>query len=216
MLSVSLDPSRRVPIYFRKNRDGIITFNFFNVDGSDKDISAIDFELKIFAKEGSTIVVYQPEQVVESPITNSISYTFTANGSNIRAKKYYWQLNIPAQDVTWLNGPAFCHDGEYDDQANNEVSVTVNDGGNAVNITIQVDAGDPGVWTSQGNWDGSTDLFPTTPDPVLKGYLYFNTANSVNLLMPDGGIIPAGAIIVAKVNNPGQVVGNWYFLLSVT
>lgn len=70
------------------------------------------------------------------------------------------------------------------------------------------------AWTVKGNWDGSTNVFPS--GTVLKGYQYFNTANSTTLLMPDGGIIPAGAIIVAKVDSPGQTVGNWYFLLSVT
>jgi hypothetical protein len=33
--------------------------------------------------------------------------------------------------------------------------------------------------------------------------------------MADGGIVPAGAIIVAKIDNP-VTVADWYFLLSVT
>jgi hypothetical protein len=70
-----------------------------------------------------------------------------------------------------------------------------------------------GAWVVKGDWDGSTNVFPNTS--VLKGYQYENTANSTTLLMPDGGIIPAGAIIVAKIDNPGQTVGNWLFLLSV-
>jgi hypothetical protein len=76
-------------------------------------------------------------------------------------------------------------------------------------------AGGSGVdaWTVKGDWDGSTNVFPNTS--VLKGYQYFNTANSTTLLMGDGGIIPAGAIIVANVDNPGQTVANWYFILSV-
>jgi len=76
-------------------------------------------------------------------------------------------------------------------------------------------AGGSGVdaWTVKGNWDASTNLFPS--GTILKGYQYFNTANSTTLLMGDGGIIPAGAIIVANVDNPGQTVANWYFILSV-
>ena len=70
-----------------------------------------------------------------------------------------------------------------------------------------------GAWIVKGNWDGSTNVFPNVS--VKKGYQYFNTANTTTLLMPDGGIIPAGAIIVARVDNPGQVVTNWYYLLSV-
>ncbi len=70
-----------------------------------------------------------------------------------------------------------------------------------------------GTWIYKGTWDGSTNVFPSSS--VLKGYQYENTTNSTTLLMPDGGIIPAGAIIVAKVDNPGQTVGNWFFLLGI-
>lgn len=70
-----------------------------------------------------------------------------------------------------------------------------------------------GAWIVKGDWDGSTNLFPNTS--VLKGYQYRNTLNSTTLLMPDGGIIPAGTLIVAKIDNPGQTVSNWYFLLGV-
>jgi len=70
-----------------------------------------------------------------------------------------------------------------------------------------------GVWITKGNWDGSTDLFPT--GIIKKGYLYFNTTNSVTLLGPDGGVIVAGTVIVAKVDDPGQTIANWYFMVSV-
>jgi hypothetical protein len=70
-----------------------------------------------------------------------------------------------------------------------------------------------GAWVIQGDWDGSTNVFPNIS--VLKGYQYRNTANTTTLLTADGNIIPAGAIIVARIDNPGQTIGNWYVLLSV-
>jgi len=70
-----------------------------------------------------------------------------------------------------------------------------------------------GAWIVKGNWNGSTNVFPSVS--IRKGYQYLNTADSTTLLMPDGGIIPKGAIIVARVDNPGQIVTNWYYLLSV-
>lgn len=70
-----------------------------------------------------------------------------------------------------------------------------------------------GAWVVKGDWDGSTNVFPNTS--VLKGYQYRNTANSTTLLMPEGGIIPAGALIVAKIDSPGQIVSNWYFVFNV-
>lgn len=65
----------------------------------------------------------------------------------------------------------------------------------------------------QGDWNGSTNLFPSAS--VKKGYAYFNTANSTTIEMPDGGIIPAGVMIIAKQDDPGQTSTNWYFLLTV-
>jgi len=70
-----------------------------------------------------------------------------------------------------------------------------------------------GVVVLQGNWDASTNLFPSTS--VKKGYAYFNTANSTTIEMPDGGIIPEGVMIIAKQDDPGQTSTNWYFLLTV-
>lgn len=70
-----------------------------------------------------------------------------------------------------------------------------------------------GVWIAKGNWDGSTNILPN--GIVKKGYLYFNTTNSTSLLGPDGGIIPAGTVIVAKIDNPGQTIANWLFMVSL-
>jgi len=69
-----------------------------------------------------------------------------------------------------------------------------------------------GVWVEQGEWNGSTNLFPTVGalgDSVKKGYTWDNTANTTTLLGIDGGPIPAGATIMAKVDSPGQILTNW-------
>jgi hypothetical protein len=73
--------------------------------------------------------------------------------------------------------------------------------------------GTEGAWIVKGNWDGSTNAFPT--GTIKKGYQYFNTANTTSLLGPDGGIIPAGTIIVAKIDDPGQSISNWYFVVTI-
>lgn len=70
-----------------------------------------------------------------------------------------------------------------------------------------------GVWITKGNWDGSTNLLPE--GIVKKGYLYFNTTNSTTLLGPDGNVVTAGTVIVARVDNPGQTIANWFFMVSV-
>jgi hypothetical protein len=63
-----------------------------------------------------------------------------------------------------------------------------------------------GTMIFQGDWDGSTNLVPTagiTQATIRKGYFWNNTANTTTLLGPDGGIIPAGYMLMALVNSPG-------------
>lgn len=70
-----------------------------------------------------------------------------------------------------------------------------------------------GAWVVKGNWNASTNVFPSAS--VKKGYQYKASSNSTTLLMPDGGIIPEGILIVAMVDDPGQIVANWSFVYSV-
>lgn len=79
-------------------------------------------------------------------------------------------------------------------------------------ITITQSPIPAGVWVEQGNWDGSTNLFPTVGklgDTVKQGYTWENIAATTSLLGPDGFPIPAGVTIVAKVDSPGQSLNNW-------
>lgn len=93
------------------------------------------------------------------------------------------------------------------DKLNFNSPLEASDDGTKINVNLTR------AWIMQGNWDGSTNVFPSTN--VKEGHMYYNTANSTTIYMPDGGIIPEGAIIVAKQDTPGQTSTNWYFLLSV-
>lgn len=129
MLGISLDPSRNVPIYIRKNTANSITFRF------DQDVSDETFELKVYAKEGSDTVVITPEQeAIVSPGTE-VTFNFTEEESNIRAKVYFWKLNLTNRNITWLNGPFIVHDGQFDDETQ-DVDFTINDGENVIEVTI--------------------------------------------------------------------------------
>jgi hypothetical protein len=69
-----------------------------------------------------------------------------------------------------------------------------------------------GSWVAQGNWNGSSNLFPVVGklgDSVKEGYTWDNVLATTTLLGPDGGIIPAEATIRAKIDDPGQTLSNW-------
>lgn len=128
MLGVSLDPSRNIPIYIRKNTANSLTFRF------NQDISGETFELKVYAKEGSDVVIMTPEQEVISPETE-VTFNITEDDSNIRAKVYFWKLNLTNRNRTWLNGPFIVHDGQFDDETQ-DVELTINDGENVIEVTL--------------------------------------------------------------------------------
>lgn len=67
-----------------------------------------------------------------------------------------------------------------------------------------------GIMVLKGNWNGASDAFPA--GGILKGWSYKNISDTVNLLGPDGGIIPAGVTIVAEIDNPGP--DDWTILNS--
>lgn len=212
MLGATIDKSKRLPIYFRVARNGTVTFVFLNPDESPYDISDEDFALKIFFKEGGSLV-YEPQQVVPSPITNEITFAFTEAGTTIRARKYYWELISQANVKTWLNGPAFAHEGEFDDKNQDEVTITVNQGDTVVKVYPVFEVEEAGHMVLIGDWQGSTNLLPSTN--VKKGYAWTLVSSTTTLFGPDGGIIPAGTIIVAKVDNPGQDITKWNFIVSI-
>src|SRR5690349_10898238 len=57
-----------------------------------------------------------------------------------------------------------------------------------------------GVITYKGDFSLASNLFPGSS--VKKGYQYNITASSTTLLAHDGGIIPIGSTIIAKVDSP--------------
>lgn len=106
---------------------------------------------------------------------------------------------------------------------NDHTGDTLRDGGSKINANFTelyglISATD--VFRFRGNCDLSTNLFPITGGSGTAGAIqaynvYFNTANSSSLLGPDGGIIPKGTFIIAKVNTPGQTVSNWWYIQTI-
>lgn len=69
-----------------------------------------------------------------------------------------------------------------------------------------------GQFVYKGDWDASTNLFPS--GVIKKGFAYSASDASTTLLMPDGGIIPVGTMIVAKIDSPATST-DWLYFLTV-
>lgn len=137
--SSTLDPSKLLYLYFRKNRAGTKKFIFVDDDGNPFDISAIEFELFVTTNPGSR------EKLIELSIgdgltvggasNNELTATITTTNTNLNQGEYYWELYRADTNKTWLNGKAFIHVGEFDG-VTNTTELTISDGVDTVTITI--------------------------------------------------------------------------------
>jgi len=67
--------------------------------------------------------------------------------------------------------------------------------------------------TFKGDFSLAGNLFPGTS--VKKGYQYYIMASSTTLLGHDGGIIPIGSSIVARVDSPSTTsYTDWLILMG--
>jgi hypothetical protein len=62
-----------------------------------------------------------------------------------------------------------------------------------------------GIVTLIGEWDASGGLFPTVPSPVKKGYEWVISVGGTI----GGEVVQPGDLIIALIDNPGQLVSNW-------
>jgi hypothetical protein len=197
----------------------VFTSSFLPFDITNYTFSV---QLRKFGYDTNLLNLTQGSGITNNGALGTLNVTFTsANLAQFAANDYYWQMTVVHPDASsylWFQGTFNLFDQTYTGDLTTFVNEVIDVNGTTINcfITLLGNSGGSGVgaWVNKGTWDASTNLFPSTS--VLAGYQYFNTTNSTTLFMPDGGIIPAGAIIVAKIDAPGQTVGNWYFLLSVT
>jgi hypothetical protein len=125
MRKASLDPARRLDLYFRINRNGDLTIPVYSANGSEFSLTYEDFQL--FIKRNSGDLVDVLNLTVGSGInlvSNEIQINITAAQSLLTEGKYYWELINVGDNETWLCGNAFFHNGVFDAQSN-DVSIEV-------------------------------------------------------------------------------------------
>ena len=70
-----------------------------------------------------------------------------------------------------------------------------------------------GLITYKGDFSLAGNVFPGTS--VKKGYQYYVSAGSTTLLGHDGGIIPIGSSIIARVDSPSTTsYTDWLILMA--
>lgn len=141
--SATLDPSKRLDLYFRINRVGSLTFTFLDSDGNAYSIDDIytdyDFTLQIKNYPGARTnrINLDIGNGLEIISPNKLMATVTAAQTNIDQGEYYWELFLDAQTKTWLCGKAIFHNGEFDG-VESSTGITIDNDGTDVQITIDV------------------------------------------------------------------------------
>lgn len=103
----TFDPAEPLMINFRINRNGSVDFVFKDSNGSDYDISGIDFEF--FVKESADNVSKIISLTENNGITisgSTLTVTVSSTQTNLCRGKKYWELYLVNLKKTWLYGNA--------------------------------------------------------------------------------------------------------------
>lgn len=125
--SVSLDPSRRLDLHFRCNRNGDLTFPVYDSTGVPFSLVYEDFQFIVKSYAGDR--ANQISLTVGSGITlvgNEIRIDVTATQTNLPPAEYYWELLQVDENETWLSGLAIFHHGAFD-AVNDDISIELQD-----------------------------------------------------------------------------------------
>lgn len=149
-MKTTIDPSRRLELYIRKARNGSKTFVFTNSSGADYDVSSFDFELFIKKNAGarkdviSLLTSYAGFGLDIS--TNELTATFTDAITDIDSGEYYWELLRLDTNKTWLCGPCYVHEGEFDGVGTDTSTISIAD---QTTVTVSITDGitNPRVYT---------------------------------------------------------------------
>ena len=125
----SLDPSRRLDLFFRINREGSISFTF--TDSDDNALSLIYEEFELYVKRfpgdrKNTISLSLGSGLSISD--NVLTATVTNAQSNVDEEgEYYWELYRSSNGRTWISGNAYFHNGVFDNDENEDIQLLVTD-----------------------------------------------------------------------------------------
>ena len=163
MAGVTFDPAKKLPLYFRVARDGSKTINFANTSGGNFDISGNTYRLRIYDQPGGNLILDLTESSELSKPTNyQLTITVTDTLTSIRPREYYYILDKTDGSSlikTWLNGPCYFHEGEFDGLTNTTSSVVIDESGTGVTLTISDTASPTEATQAQVNTGTATGSY---------------------------------------------------------
>lgn len=193
--AATFDPSRRLDLYFRVDRNGSKVLTFTNSDGQPYSLIYDEFKLIIKENSGSRKNKVLLEENAGLTISiNSVTVDITSEQSHLPTGEYYWELYNEYTGTTYLSGKAYFHNGEFDGVDNDAEDVVINLSGESITISIEdsrTDSVDLVPFTTVLKFNYDQDL-----ETITGGTTTFSVSVSGNL---------NGVAILARINNPVAV-----------
>lgn len=196
--ATTIDPSRRLDLYFRIKRAGTKKFIFVDESGAALDVSGFQFALYIKeyngARTNTIALTIGSGLTVSGSGNNELTAAFTTSNTNVKEGEYYWELYKGSTSKTYLNGSAIGHNGKFDGVSNDSETITITDAGDTVTITIS---------------DGLTNEIPVVTFATELTFDYDKDLSTVSggtrtfTLASSGHLNGVG--IVARINDPTAV-----------
>lgn len=201
MRKATFDPAKRIDIYFRCNRNGSIDFIFQYSNESPYSMIYEDIEFNLYGSEGEKkkILNLTHGNGVSFPAGNRARVTVTDTNTNINEGQYYYELYRPNLGKTWVTGYAYCHNGIYDGVTEDSETVTVNENGEEITITVTNSDFSLLEFNRQ---TGNYTLVLTDADKMVE----LNSASAISLTVPPNSSVAfdIGTVILIIQYGIGQ------------
>lgn len=133
----TFDPAKDLTLYFRCNRAGSKVFTFVRSDASAYSFVYLELQLNIFNYHGEKSPIISLEFGSGLSVTNNqVTASITKALSNINEGEYYFELYRPDIEKTWICGDAIFHNGKFDGVNSDSASITVEENGETIEITV--------------------------------------------------------------------------------
>lgn len=221
-ITTTSDPSRYLKWFFRINRDNLKTFRILNSNGTAKDLTGYVFQIN-FRRDKD-----DEENLLE--LTSGSGLTIASNDIAARVDKdeaaefnddkYFVELVVTqgGRERNWLSGDAIFHNGRFDGIGCDDETLTIEDVGDVIEITVTDSGGGSG--SSVNHWV-DTDYDPTDGVPTIgtgdggvisgEDKWKFNGSGTINFAGSITVEVSAGTVMEALTDNPGDDRDNWYF-----
>lgn len=208
MTGISFTKERFLKFYARINETGVARIlTFLNADGTSHDISSYNFKLIVKLRASTRTNLFTltigSGLTVQGTDSNELLIELSQTNLTQKVDTNFWTLFSVAENKTWLDGPFYFHDGEFDGvEDTDEIVIGAT---SDIYITVGSDSDSTDNVKYKGLWSGTVTL-PTT---AKSGWIYKFEFDCVVPYLGGAVTYSAGSLAMALTNNSGSP-GNWY------